>query len=72
MIPGIRTTGSALATVKLMTGDDPEPTNPLSPYYPSEVPDIPTPGRRWVAILLFLSTMAGILLWLFLRAFTLL
>ena len=50
-----------------MTTDDPDPNNPLAPYYPSEVPSLPTPGRRWVAILLFLSTMAGTLLWLVLR-----
>lgn len=55
-----------------MTSDGPRPRNPLGPYYPSEVPDLPTPGRRWVAVLLFLSTMAGTLLWLFLRAFDLL
>jgi hypothetical protein len=32
--------------------DPPTPRNPLSPYYPSETPDLPGNGRAWVALLL--------------------
>lgn len=42
-----------------MAGDDPEPNDPLSPYSPSEVPDVPGNGRRWVAILLALMMLLG-------------
>lgn len=42
-----------------MTDGDPDPENPLSPYYPSEVPSIPGNGRRWVAILLALMLLGG-------------
>jgi hypothetical protein len=35
-----------------MPDRDPEPNNPLSPYFPSEVPPLPGTGRRWVALLL--------------------
>lgn len=45
--------------------DDPEPNDPLSPYYPSELPDLSGNGRKWVAVLLaslFLaSTCYGVL-----------
>jgi len=48
-----------------MTERDPEPTNPLQPYYPSETPDIPGDGRTWFAILLsimlLLSAAYGVL-----------
>lgn len=37
----------------------PEPRNPLAPYYPSEVPDVPGNGRRWVAVLLSLAVLLG-------------
>ena len=42
-----------------MTDSDPEPNNPLSPYYPSEVPDVPSNGRRWFAILLTIILVLG-------------
>ena len=45
-----------------MSGSDPEPDDPLSPYAPSEVPSVPSDGRRWFALLLVgvmvLSTLA--------------
>lgn len=42
-----------------MTDSDPDPNNPLSPYYPSEVPDVPGNGRRWFAILLTIILVLG-------------
>lgn len=42
-----------------MAESDPEPNNPLSPYYPSEVPDVPGNGRRWFAILLTIILVTG-------------
>lgn len=42
-----------------MVDGEPEPNNPLSPYYPSEVPDIPGSGRTWFAILLSLILLLG-------------
>jgi hypothetical protein len=42
-----------------MADSDPEPKNPLSPYYPSEVPSIPGNGRRWFAIFLALVLLGG-------------
>jgi len=42
-----------------MTDREPEPKNPLSPYYPSEVPDLPGNGRKWVAILLSATLLLG-------------
>jgi hypothetical protein len=42
-----------------MTDSKPEPNNPLSPYYPSDVPDIPASGRTWFAILLALILFLG-------------
>jgi len=48
----------------------PKPKNPLQPYYPSEVPDIPGNGRTWVALLfsalLLLGAAYGVLSLLFL------
>jgi hypothetical protein len=48
-----------------MSGNDPEPKNPLGPYYPSDLPSIPGNGRKWVAvllsILLLLSAAYGVL-----------
>ena len=45
-----------------VSGRDPEPDDPLSPYAPSEVPSVPSGGRRWFALLLagvmVLSTVA--------------
>lgn len=35
-----------------MPEGNPEPKNPLSPYYPSEVPSLSGNGRRWFALLL--------------------
>jgi len=35
-----------------MPESNPEPKNPLSPYYPSEVPSLSGNGRRWFALLL--------------------
>ena len=37
-----------------MTGDGPDPNNPLSPYYPSETPTLSGNGRKWFAILILL------------------
>ncbi|MFB6282041.1 MAG: hypothetical protein ABEH40_08480 [Haloferacaceae archaeon] len=42
-----------------MRGDDPDPRNPLGPYYPSELPDVPANGRRWVAVLLSAALLLG-------------
>jgi hypothetical protein len=42
-----------------MTDRDPTPKNPLSPYYPSEVPDVPGNGRAWVALLLAATFLLG-------------
>jgi len=45
-----------------VSSSDPEPDDPLSPYAPSEVPSVPSDGRRWFALLLVgvmvLSTVA--------------
>ena len=30
---------------------DRDPRNPLAPYYPAEVPDVPGEGRTWFALL---------------------
>lgn len=43
-----------------MDRDEPEPTNPLSPYYPSQVPSIGGYGRRWFAVLFPLLFVAGL------------
>jgi hypothetical protein len=42
-----------------MTEPEPEPNNPLSPYYPSEIPSIPGSGRKWFAVLLTLMLVFG-------------
>ncbi|GAB6861564.1 hypothetical protein ACFR97_04870 [Haloplanus litoreus] len=42
-----------------MTDREPEPKNPLSPYYPSEVPGLPGNGRKWVAVLLSATLLLG-------------
>lgn len=39
--------------------DDPKPNEPLSPYYPSRVPDVPGSGRTWFALLLTLMMLLG-------------
>ena len=44
-----------------MVDSDPDSKNPLSPYYPSEVPDVPGSGRRWFAILLALIILLGMI-----------
>lgn len=41
-----------------MVDGGPDPNDPLSPYFPSEVPDLPTDGRRSVALLLLLLTFS--------------
>lgn len=35
-----------------MTDEGPRRNDPLGPYFPSEVPDLPGRGRRWFAVLL--------------------
>lgn len=35
-------------------GDGPDKRNPLAPYFPSEIPHLPTSGRAWVARALLL------------------
>ena len=42
-----------------MPRDDEEPNNPLSPYYPSEVPDVPANGRTWFALFLAAMLLLG-------------
>jgi hypothetical protein len=42
-----------------MTDREPEPKNPLSPYYPSSVPDVPGNGRTWVALVLSAMLLLG-------------
>ena len=42
-----------------MTDREPDPKNPLSPYYPSEAPDVPGDGRTWVALLLSAMLLLG-------------
>jgi hypothetical protein len=42
-----------------MTDRDLDPKNPLSPYYPSEVPDVPGNGRTWIALLLSALLLLG-------------
>ncbi|WP_435069046.1 hypothetical protein [Haloplanus sp. C73] len=33
--------------------------DPLSPYYPSETPDVPGDGRTWFAVLVVLLLLTG-------------
>lgn len=42
-----------------MTDSDPKPNEPLSPYFPSEVPDVPGNGRRWFAVLFAAMFLGG-------------
>lgn len=42
-----------------MADGDPEPNNPLSPYFPSETPGVPGNGRKWFAVLLALTILLG-------------
>ncbi|MFB6360028.1 MAG: hypothetical protein ABEH59_01765 [Halobacteriales archaeon] len=42
-----------------MPDREPEPKNPLSPYFPSDVPLVPGSGRRWVALLLVAVILLG-------------
>lgn len=44
-----------------VSDSDPKPNNPLSPYFPSETPDVPGGGRRWAAILLAAMMLLGAL-----------
>ncbi|MFC6989541.1 hypothetical protein ACFQJD_14025 [Haloplanus sp. GCM10025708] len=38
---------------------EPDPNDPLSPYFPSETPDVPGNGRTWVALALALTLLLG-------------
>ncbi|MFB6301176.1 MAG: hypothetical protein ABEH65_13055 [Halobacteriales archaeon] len=42
-----------------MTDQRPKPNNPLSPYFPSETPNIPGNGRTWFAILMAVMLLSG-------------
>ena len=42
-----------------MVDGAPDGKNPLSPYYPSETPNIPGNGRRWFALLAVLTVVLG-------------
>jgi len=53
-----------------MTDREPGPNDPLSPYYPSDIPDIPGNGRTWFAILLSATLLLGAV-YAFLTAFAL-
>lgn len=46
-----------------MSDGGPDRRNPLGPYFPAEVPDIPGRGRRWVAILLVVMLLFGAVFW---------
>lgn len=51
-----------------MATDEPDRNDPLSPYFPDQVPSIPSAGRRWVALLLLVLVFSGfffsLLFWL--------
>ena len=49
----------------LMDGDRPKPNNPLSPFYPSEMPNLGGNGRRWFAILMVAVLVIGTGYWIF-------
>jgi hypothetical protein len=51
-----------------VTERDPTTNNPLSPYYPSDTPDIPGNGRTWFAVLLSVMLLLGAV-YAFLTAF---
>lgn len=42
-----------------MTDEGPRRNDPLGPYFPSEVPDLPGRGRRWLAVLLAAMFLFG-------------
>lgn len=42
-----------------MKDSDPDPNNPLSPYYPSDTPSISGNGHRWFSILIILMFLLG-------------
>lgn len=42
-----------------MSDDGSGRNSPLSPYYPSETPDVPGEGRRWTALLLAALLLAS-------------
>lgn len=46
-----------------MPDDAPEPNDPLSPYFPSRVPDVPGNGRTLVALLLAAMLLLASLAW---------
>lgn len=48
-----------LLRIYYMSDDGPRRTNPLGPYFPSEVPDLPGRGRRWFAVLLAAMFLLG-------------
>lgn len=45
-----------------MADREPEPNNPLGPYYPTELPDVPGDGRTWFALLLVSLILLGAVL----------
>jgi hypothetical protein len=53
-----------------MSDDDSPQRDPLSPYYPGDVPEVPGNGRTWFAVLiaamLLLGAAYGVLSLLFL------
>ena len=50
-----------LAPLDSSMGDaDPDRTNPLSPYYPSETPSLPSNGRAWFALLVVGMLLLGV------------
>jgi hypothetical protein len=42
-----------------MDESEPGPNNPLGPYFPSDVPDVPGNARRWFVVLMVLLLLAG-------------
>ena len=50
-----------------MDNSDPNQNNPLSPYYPSDMPSIRGNGRKWFAILITLGTVGLFVLFFLLQ-----
>ena len=42
-----------------MSDAKPDGNEPLSPYYPSDIPDLSGNGRKWVALLLTAMIVGG-------------
>lgn len=42
-----------------MPSGDPRPNNPLSPYFPAEVPPVPGNGRQWFALIMVMMLLGG-------------